>query len=259
VVSARTSISRTLREFAARYFIPFSSMHKYQREDSVWAGQYTTTLADYPVGFDSKSGELLPAFLRYDCETDRVEHISPAERALAIHKAEEFGDKWEDALEAADKAKLTAYFKPIEHLSRVWTFVRVRCGGVEHTIDLGPKRPARGITFEVPRNSLMLAVENEVFDDLLIANFMKVTLHGDIPEYGLHPDFTPYVGKFADNGHAKSERELRRYFAAYRARAPLANIRYEALRRFSDRLRSLPMDSTARRMAKRAYFRLSGA
>jgi hypothetical protein len=253
------SIARTMNEFGARYFVPFSSMHKYQREDSVWAGQYTTTLADYPVGFDSKSGELLPAFVRYDCETDRVDQISPAERTLTIRKAEEFGDNWNDPLDASDKRKLTAYFKPIEHLSKVWNSIRFRCGGVEHIIDLDVNQPSRGITFEVPRNSLMIAIENEVFDDLLIANFMKVTLHGDIPDRGLHPDFTPYVGKFADNGRAKSEKELRRYFAAYHARAPLATVRYETFRWLSQQFQGLPKDSTVRRMAKHVYFRLTGS
>lgn len=31
----------------ARYFIPFSSMHTYQREDSAWANVYHTSLEDY--------------------------------------------------------------------------------------------------------------------------------------------------------------------------------------------------------------------
>ena len=45
---------------------------------------------------------------------------------------------------------------------------------------------------------------------------MKTTLHG---LKGLYPDFTPYVAKYADNGRAQSEDELRSYFRAYRERS----------------------------------------
>jgi hypothetical protein len=60
--------------------------------------------------------------------------------------------------------------------------VTVRVGGKDHTIDLARRKFERGITFEVPRSSLMTAVEYEVFDDLLIGNFMKTTLHGSFTD-----------------------------------------------------------------------------
>ncbi len=53
----------------ARYFVPFSSMHVYQRSDSVWLREYATTLEDYGRGFRSERCELLPTFVRYDCCT----------------------------------------------------------------------------------------------------------------------------------------------------------------------------------------------
>jgi hypothetical protein len=58
----------------------------------------------------------------------------------------------------------------------------------------------RGLTFEVPRGSLMTSVKYEIFDDLLIGNFMKVTLHGEWGPNRLYPDFTPWVGKYGNNG-----------------------------------------------------------
>ncbi len=67
----------------------------------------------------------------------------------------------------------------------------------------------------------MTAVAHEVFDDLLIGNFMKTTLHGTWEKSKLYPRFTPYVAKYADNGQAKSFDELRAYFRAYRQRAPI--------------------------------------
>jgi hypothetical protein len=83
-------------------------------------------------------------------------------------------------------------------------------------VDLaGPK--GRGITFEAPRGSLMFAVRNEIFDDLLIGNFMKTTLHGGVRS--LYPDFTPFVAKYGDNGRAFSRAQLHDYFAAYRRAA----------------------------------------
>jgi hypothetical protein len=78
--------------------------------------------------------------------------------------------------------------------------------------------------FEVPRASLMAAIRNEVFDDLLIGNFMKTTLIGKWPGSRLHPWFTPVVAKYADNGQAYSTPELESYFHAYRSRDPVEFI-----------------------------------
>ena len=70
-----------------------------------------------------------------------------------------------------------------------------------------------GIIFKSPRNSFIYALNNDIFDDLLIANFMKVELVG---VKSLYPDFTPFVTKYGDNGGAKSEAELKKYFDFYK-------------------------------------------
>ncbi len=48
--AAKTPVGQTIARMAdfygVRYFAPFSSMHKYQRADSFWASEYTTTLED---------------------------------------------------------------------------------------------------------------------------------------------------------------------------------------------------------------------
>ena len=59
----------------------------------------------------------------------------------------------------------------------------------------------------------MEAVNYEIFDDLLIGNFMKTTLTDCV---SLYPNFSPVVAKFADNGLAKSDKELDAYFDYYR-------------------------------------------
>ncbi|MFN7132908.1 MAG: MBL fold metallo-hydrolase, partial [Myxococcales bacterium] len=224
------TIARMTENWGARFFVPSSSMHRYQRADSVWAAKYTTHLTDYRRGFASSKCELLPAFIRYDCLKDAVECINPPESDGRVFAPEEFGDHWDERLEKEDREKLTAYFQAVEQLGRRLDFVRFKVGGEEHVVPL--RRPdasrggyKKGVTFEAPRNSLMTAVQYEIFDDLLIGNFMKTTLHGEWGEGMLYPDFSPWIAKYADNGRAKTRAELRSYFKEYRQRDPVGYMR----------------------------------
>jgi hypothetical protein len=214
------SIARKTEYMGARFFVPFSSMHKYQRQDSIWIQPYATSLSDYAKGFDSQSSEILPAFIKYDCTNDTWEKIDPPEVPLVIRDPGEFGDHWEEPLEKADIEIATRYFKAIFHLTRTLDFINLRVGGIDNIIELGKKNFDAGITFEAPRHSLMLAIQYEIFDDMLIGNFMKTTLHGKLKSEKptLHPYFEPYVPKYADNGRAKSKQELAAYFKEYKKR-----------------------------------------
>jgi hypothetical protein len=69
----------------------------------------------------------------------------------------------------------------------------------------------------------MTAVRYEVFDDLLIGNFMKTTLHG---LESLYPSFSPIVPKYADNGRANTRYEFARYMLNYIMRAPGDVLKY---------------------------------
>lgn len=259
------TIARQAEQYGVRFFVPFSSMHKYQRADSVWASEYTTTLEDYPRGFESQTCTLLPAFLRRDFARDTAEPIRPTERALRPRDPREFGDDWGDLLEADEAKALRDYFRSIHHLGEVLDFVRFRVGGQDHVIEFHRRRFRRGITFQAPRQSLVTAVRYQVFDDLLIGNFMKTTLHGDFGERGLYPDFSPYVAKYADNGKARTRNELREYFSAYRQRDPLGFLRAQVeahcvrplQTQSAELLRSLlPADSAAFKAAKEAFWRV---
>ncbi len=219
-------IAFRLDRFGARYFVPFSSMHRYQRTDSLWASKYTTHLEDYPVGFESARGELLPPFIRYDCAGERLEQIEPPEAPEVVYPPEKFGDHWSEPLDHEEAGRMAAYFKNIEHLSTFLDFVNFRVGGRDNVVELVKRRFDRGLTFEAPRHSLMTAVDYNVFDDLLIGNFMKTTFHGRWRRHSLRPDFSPYVAKYADNGKARSSAELHRYFAAYARRAPAETVRF---------------------------------
>lgn len=215
--------------FGTKYFVPFSSMHCYQREDSVWANRYGAPLSDYRVGPPKIEDTVLPAFLKYDCVTDKYTEIGPEERNLPVLPASEFGDDWNESLSRTEMAEVENYFREIEHLSTFLDFVNIRVGGKDHFIELARRKFDRGLTFEVPRNSLMIAVRYRVFDDLLIGNFMKTTFHGNWAKPCLYPDFSPYVAKYADNGGARTKAELDDYFAEYRSRAAIEHVQFELL------------------------------
>ena len=157
------------------------------------------------------------------------------------------------------------YFTAIEHLRTNIGFLRFRVGGEETLVELNKRRFDRGLTFEVPRGSLTTALKYEIFDDLLIGNFMRVVLHGKWGPNGLYPDFTPYVAKYADNGRAKTLAELREYHRKYYRRDRVGYLRHRFDADFvlplhaatSSLLRSrLGANSTVFRTAKKAYWYL---
>ncbi|MBZ5572643.1 MAG: MBL fold metallo-hydrolase [Acidobacteriia bacterium] len=247
-------IAVMMRDLRANHFIPFSSMHRYQRSDSVWADEHTTGLEDYAVGFDSRAGILLPAFIRYDCLTDTCQTLNPPEQERRIHRPEEFGDNWSDLLEADELLAVRNYFTGIEHLGDHFDYFNFRIGGRDNIVELGKGKYDRAITFAVPRNSLMTAIRHHIFDDLLIGNFMRTTLHGKFGNAGLYPDFTPYVTKYADNGLARSKEELAEYFRKYMQRAPFEYLRGRVRNAAKDVIRDrFAADSSTYRLARRAY------
>ncbi len=122
------TIARNTRQWGVKYFIPFSSMHIYERADSVWARKYSTDLADYALGFASDTSELLPAFIRFDVERGTWEPLNPLARRVEPRCPAEFGDDWSEELSSDDKHKVTNYFKTVEALSGYLDFVAVRVG-----------------------------------------------------------------------------------------------------------------------------------
>ena len=268
----RTPLGRTLSR-RAQYWgttcvIPFSAMHRYQRTDSVWASRQSATLADYEAEFEHDKVTLLPAYLRYDCVSDEVTPLNPRRNQSAPLDPEQFGDHWSERLTEEDKGSLRRYFTAIEHLATNIDFLRFDVGGEETVIELRKGRFARGLTFEVPRCSLTTAVKYEIFDDLLIGNFMRVILHGQWQPGRLYPDFTPYVSKFADNGRAKTLSELGEYQRKYFRRDRVGYLRHRFDLDFvmplqqatSSLLRSrLGANSTVFRTAKKAYWYMRGA
>ena len=242
------------RTMGANKIIPFSSFHRYQREDSAWANELIPELEDYRSDAMANWPEILPAFVRVDCETDQVTPIDPPRSPRAIRKPDEFGDSWSDQLAAEDKVRIRQYFSAREALRKNFGFIEVSAGGSSVTVDLDRSKKDVGICFECPRNSLMTCIEHELFDDLLIGNYMRTTF---FKLESLYPHFTPYVAKYADNGGAKTMRELGAYFRHYFMRDPVAHALRHLVNGSEMVLRTaLPEGSALFRAAKRVYYDL---
>ena len=241
------AINAKMKLLGATAFVPFASLHRYQREDSVWVNEYATALDDFGIGFDPRVGDLLPAFIRYDCTDGSVHRLDPPENAVEPQPASRFGDDWDEPLTDGDVTKIAVYLGAIESLVDVVDSVIFRVGGHDHEFPAG-RGTGRSVRFGAPRHSLMSAVKWEIFDDLLIGNFVTTTLIGDWPTRSLRPDFTARVAKYADNGRAFSLDDIGGYLAEYRGRARFDHVQYEMLRRYS---------TGVRRAARRVRARVS--
>jgi hypothetical protein len=214
------NIAKQMKHYGANLALPFSSLHRYQRSDTVWANELLPTLDDYSNGFDPSAGELLPAYISYDLVRDDYKTLPRLAVPEETFSPELFGDDWSETLSKADVVKIRRYFERRPLIGDRLDFVRLVVGGEEHMIRWS-SREQTGVTFEVPRGSLMSSVEHEVFDDLFIGNFMKITPHGKVERAGIYPAVNPYLGKWADNGLAESRQEVREYLHEYRSRALL--------------------------------------
>ena len=202
--------------FGVTHVIPFSSHHQYKRTDSYWASKFIAPLDRYQDGFpQNKEITFIDAFVEINCENSEVRKINPKKNIVDLVDPSYFGDNWSDNLEKDDLIKIKKYFQTKEKLADFLGFINIRVGKIDNYIDINNSHKT-GITFEVPRHSLMQAIEFKIFDDLLIGNFMKTTMHNLQDLY--HPNFNFIVTKYADNGRAESLIELTQYFNHYKSR-----------------------------------------
>jgi len=210
-------LSILAKSLGANYVIPFSSFHEYQREDSVWTNKYVTPLSEYSTGFH-KDLNFVEAFSFIDSEKkDSIKKTPVPKFPLLIKKPEEFNDNWSDILEKEDKKIVSSYFDKFEELQDKIGFINLIVGKKELNLKFnGPKD--KGISFEVPRNSLVSACKFNVFDDLLLGNFMKTKLYNLSSLYDPNFNFNTTVCKVGDNGLAYSKEEVRLYQKEYAKR-----------------------------------------
>lgn len=193
------------------FSIPFSSFHNYCRKDSLNMNKFITPLYEHYTGFDKTKGNLLPGFIKWDSEKECYTKINPTENNNEIFNPEKFGDSWNDDLDIKDKKIISKYFYSFDYIKKKFGFLTFKIGRSELNLKFSNRK--EGIQFNSPRNSLIFAIKNKIFDDLLIGNFMKIKLI-NVPS--LYPDFTPYVTKYGDNGLSKTKRELKKYFDYYK-------------------------------------------
>lgn len=203
--------SYNLKKWGCNFALPFSSMHKYVRNDSLKMNKFITPLELHYEKFSNRYGEMLPAFIKWNSLNDDYEKINPEENLDEIKTSDYYGDNWSDQLEEEDKSILKDYFSKFYHLKQKFGFINFVIGKKEFNIKLSDKKA--GIQFKTPRNSLIYSINNKIFDDLLIGNFMKTKLI-NVPS--LYPDFTPYVAKYGDNANIYSKKELEEYFDYYK-------------------------------------------
>lgn len=209
-------IKNGMRKFNANIAIPFSCHHQYQRRDSFWANQYVTPLSRFSDGFISTENNLLlPAFQEVYLRdgTFSATNINPEKIDIIepVHESE-FGDDWSEILNPREITDCIEYFQSIKSLFNHFRSISLNVGGISHEM-LNSKKGKAEIQFEVPKNSLIKAIRREIFDDLIIGNYMKTKLKNARSLYD--PDFNYTVTKYSDNGRVKTIDQLQDYFAYY--------------------------------------------
>lgn len=204
------------------HFVPFSSMHQYQREDAIWANEYLTGLADYTDGYDSKTSVALPPYIRYEVGGE-IRELLPETVSAPAESPSLHGDDWSETLTPAEAKEVVNYFDRIQILSSHLDFVTVRVGGREHGLTYKPGDV--GVSFEVPRGSLLTTVRYRIWDDLFAGQFMRTTWHGLGIDEGLASFLA--VGRYADQAGVVTPTDLEAYMSHYRSRTGrLAAVRH---------------------------------
>ena len=247
--------------FGASHFVPFSSFHRYQRADSVWANEWTTPIDEYGRGFKSDRVTLLPAFVRYDCTTDSWEAIDPPPAPAVVFEPEAFDDDWSHTLDRTDVDAARRYFTAIERLAatsrpsrapRRWARARDRVRRTRH-------RAVRDL-----RSSSHFAHAGDRVGDLRRPAHRQ--LHADdvarrLAELRALPGFHTLGHEVRRQRPRATDAEVRAYFAEYRRRLGLvAWLRGAVEQRAKDTVRArLSADSPVYRRARLAYVWAKGA
>ena len=211
------SLSLMAKLFGAQYVIPFSSFHEYQRADSVWANKYITQYNDYSEGIHKDVNYIKPFTFVDSTREDEFHSLSLKKKKLQIKDSEKFADNWNDQLDFEDKKIIKNYFLKFQLLNEKIGFLNFRVGNKDYNLKFNGHKE-KGISFELPRCSLVTACKYNIFDDLLIGNFMKTKLFNLKSLYDPNFNFTFTVSKFGDNGRAYTKEQINNYLKNYAER-----------------------------------------
>lgn len=250
---------KSMQDFACNISIPFSSSHQYQREDSWWARKYVASEEDHFKGFKGKENKrLLPIFQSINFKNDEnpiFKDIKP--KKILINepvKATYFGDNWNDGFKENDKKEIEEYFQSIDYLKENYDSIGVRFNKDVFYCKLNKKNKFRkNIVFYSPRRSFIYAIRNNVFDDLLIGNFMKTYL-GGITNLQV-PNFDFYVAKLSDNAYAKTKEDIDKAFAFYNQDRLLEDKYNEKVKTISSFLKNKLISPELRSIIKKQYIK----
>jgi len=95
-IKVGSEYSKYMKFWNCNYAIPFSSMHRYVRPDSMHMNKYVTPLNRHYEGFESTSGELLPAFIQWNCRENNYKKIDVIENNDDVVNILDHGDDWSD-------------------------------------------------------------------------------------------------------------------------------------------------------------------
>jgi hypothetical protein len=221
-------------------FCCFSSQHLYVRPDSTWANPYRISFADMKAHWNSPA-RLIEPFVTIDLSDGTITPNHPSHRSDVSRIAPSTGgDDWQEKMEEEDWQKLERFVLQFRTLKKRVDFVRFTVADESRTFQVSSRRGGgRGVTFAVPRHSLMETVTSGYFDDLLIGNFM--TTH--LSHMRLYPDFSPLVAKFGGSAKVYTPSQLWACRLHYFRLSPAAYVRYHFqqywLSRWKSRVRAL--------------------
>lgn len=228
-----------MKRFNCNVAIPFSCHHQYQRRDSFWANKFVTPVELMSQGFtNNKEFILLPAFQNIELKDNKffANDLNPEKIIIESPIPEStFGDNWDSLLTKKQINECRDYFSEISSLFKNYRSIIIDVGGVQHEMLKNGKGKAT-IKFKVPSSSLMKSIRREIFDDLLIGNFMKTQILNCKSLY--NPDFTLSVAKYSDNGRVKAEEELKKYFHYYRTHRKIKDNLFLKIRKLRSFLKS---------------------
>ena len=241
-------VAKTAEYLGVANFCCSSSQHVYTRPDSAWANEYRIGWADMERFWTASKVRLIPPYSTIDLDTGALLHTDAgnvAEPATRIRP--ELGEDWSATLSEHEWSRVEAFARQFETL-RFWQdYIAFTVGGETRTFVLSAKSERTpvekrcGVTFHVPRGSLLETIEYGYFDDLLIGNFMKTELQG----MSLYPLFSPRVAKLGGNAKVFTAEQLWRFRMHYLRASPAAFLRYRW-----DILRGAVLVPAARRWAR---------